>query len=143
MRKKTMTLAELHAHALKHGAEVSVGGRRFNAGRAEMSVKPKPAHLAPVVTLPPRATAAPPPAPPIASSAAPAPPHEAPPADTVTRAELQQLLLEQEERLGRQMALAVQMLRGEVEEDRPATLKPVYDDEGRLVKVDVDYPRLQ
>lgn len=140
MRKK-MTTAELHALALKQGAEVSVGGRRFNSDRSEMNVKaPPPRPLAAVTSIRPAAAAPTPPSAPItAAAAAPAS------VDAVSRTELERLLLEQEMRFTKQLTMLVDAMRrdDDDEDERPAAFKPTYDADGQITLVEVQYQALQ
>lgn len=58
---KTLTLDQLRKHALTSGAELQIGGAKFNSDRARMADMPAPATPAPVLApAAPQVPAAPP-----------------------------------------------------------------------------------
>lgn len=129
---KRMTADQLRATALAMGAEAVIGGRPFNSARAVVQPQAKP------------------PAPPLAAAAAlPLPP--APPApETFTRAQVEQMLAEQETRLTERMAgMLANLARpapaaAEPEDEyHAAALVPEYGPDGMIKRIDIDWQRLQ
>lgn len=124
-----MTADQLRAHALATGSEATIGGRPFNTARAV--VAPKPA--APkAVEIPPN----------------PAPALAAPPApETFTRAEVDQMLADQERRLTDRMTQLFASLARPAEPDaddlKPAGLKPTYNADGSIAFIGIDWQRMQ
>ncbi len=118
---KTLTADELRAHALRTGAEVIIDGRPFNTARAQIQppAKPKPA-----IAVPP----------------APAP---VAPEPSFSRAEVERLLAEQEQRLQAQIQTMAAMLKASERPARPriTAVVPVYDYDkhGAITKVNLQY----
>ena len=120
---KTLTADELRAHALRTGAEVIIDGRPFNTARATIQApKPKPA---------------------IAVPAAPPAPAPVAPEPSFSRAEVERLLAEQEQRLQAQVQTMVAMLKAAERPARPriTAVVPVYDYDknGAITKVNFQY----
>lgn len=122
---KTLTADELRAHALRTGAEVIIDGRPFNTARAQIQAPAKPLVKPAPVPI----------APPIPAPITPEP--------SFSRAEVERLLADQEQRLQAQIQTMVAMLKAAERPARPriTAVVPVYDYDkhGAITKVNFQY----
>ena len=122
---KAMTADDLRAHALRAGAEVIIDGKPFNTARAQIQT---PAKVAPKSLAQ---------AEPVAPIAAPIQPQLA-----FTRADVERMLFEQEQRLQAQFQTAVAMLKATTPKParaRPTGVVPTYNEKGAITKVAFTY----
>ena len=116
---------DLQRFALQHGAEIRVGDETINPQRVKLRVlKPSPK---------PQEQAAPEPAPPPASSP-----------ETITLETVRRLLAEQAAEFEKKLAAALAAPRAvtapqATTKRRPASVVPEYDDEGRIVRMKIEY----
>jgi hypothetical protein len=121
---KTMTAEDLRRHALAVGAEAVIDGEVFNTAMAKVRYKPPPAPKALDEPLP-----------------------QPEPPDTFTRAEVRQLLEDQESRMQAHMQTMVAMFKAAQppakaeKPDRPLlkSVVPTYDRDGAITRADIEY----
>lgn len=119
---KTLTADELRAHALRTGAEVVIDGRPFNTARVQIQPITKPSKSL--------ATPVPMPTPP-----------QSPPQSTFTRADVEQMLAEQEQRLQAHFLTVVAMMKPAAKpaRARPIGVVPTYDQKNAIISVAIKY----
>lgn len=126
---KTMTADALRMHALTTGAELVIGGNRFNTQRHQITSRKAEAPTEPPAAAP-----------------APAAPAALPATEVFTRADVERLLDAQEQRFTDRMTSLLSSLKNEPEqrddEMRAVGFKPVYDNFGNLTFLGVDWKKL-